>query len=387
MLGLFVGLRLPSQQAAAHANSLFHMKSRMLLSTGRRLLQNSTATETPVSITPQMLKIVPNDTDMVTLEKQDALIRRRRKLAKEITQMKKLKPISPGLRWWRRPIYPYLHNGKPVRALTVAKRNTGGRNNSGKITVRHRGGGHKKRIRLIDFQRTSEGQQTVERIEYDPGRTSHIALLKNNNTAELSYILACDGLRAGDIVESYRKGIPNDLLVEMGGKVDPAILSVRTAQRGNCLPISMIPIGSVVHNVGITPVGPAKFCRSAGAYARIVSKIPEKDRAIVRLQSGEQRYVSLQACATMGVVSNIDHQNTSLGKAGRSRWMGRRPSVRGVAMNKCDHPHGGGRGKSKSNKLSMSPWGQLAKGYKTRRGKNQNRMKVKDKPRGKEARL
>lgn len=384
---MFVGLRLPSQQAAAHANSLFHMKSRMLLSTGRRLLQNSTATETPVSITPQMLKIVPNDTDMVTLEKQDALIRRRRKLAKEITQMKKLKPISPGLRWWRRPIYPYLHKGKPVRALTVAKRNTGGRNNSGKITVRHRGGGHKKRIRLIDFQRTSEGQQTVERIEYDPGRTSHIALLKNNNTAELSYILACDGLRAGDIVESYRKGIPNDLLVEMGGKVDPAILSVRTAQRGNCLPISMIPIGSVVHNVGITPVGPAKFCRSAGAYARIVSKIPEKDRAIVRLQSGEQRYVSLQACATMGVVSNIDHQNTSLGKAGRSRWMGRRPSVRGVAMNKCDHPHGGGRGKSKSNKLSMSPWGQLAKGYKTRRGKNQNRMKVKDKPRGKEARL
>lgn len=352
----------------------------------QRIEQNAAADGETGFVSPQMLKIIPNDTDIATLEKQDELIRRRRKLSKEITLMKKLKPVSPGLRWWRTPIYPYLYKGRPVRALTEAKRGKGGRNHSGRITVRHRGGGHKRRIRLVDFTRTDPGQQTVQRIEYDPGRTSHIALLKNNKTGKLSYIIACDGLRAGDVVESYRQGIPEDLLREMGGKVDPAILSVRTAQRGNCLPISMIPIGSIVHNVGITPVGPAKFCRAAGTYARIISKTPEKNKAIVRLQSGEHRYVSLEACATIGIVSNIDHQNRSLGKAGRSRWLGIRPTVRGVAMNKCDHPHGGGRGKSKSKKLSMSPWGQLAKGFKTRRGKNQNRMKVRDRPRGKDAR-
>ncbi|SCW02832.1 LAFE_0F15258g1_1 [Lachancea fermentati] len=338
---------------------------------------------TPTPINVQMLKVVPNDADLVTLEKQDALIKRRRKLSKEITKLKKLKPVSPGLRWYRAPIYPYLHKGRPVRSLTVAKRGTGGRNNSGKITVRHRGGGHKRRIRIVDFSRFKPGEQTVQRIEYDPGRSAHIALLKHNKTGELSYILACDGLRAGDTVESYRNGVPENLLQEMGGKIDPAILSVRTAQRGNCLPISMIPIGAIIHNVGITPVGPGKFCRAAGTYARVIAKFQDKKKAIVRLQSGEQRYVSLEACATLGVVSNIDHQNRSLGKAGRSRWRGIRPTVRGVAMNKCDHPHGGGRGKSKSKKLSMSPWGQLAKGYKTRKGKNQNRMKVKDRPRGK----
>lgn len=338
---------------------------------------------TPTPINVQLLKVVPNDADLVTLEKQDALIKRRRKLSKEITKLKKLKPVSPGLRWYRAPIYPYLHKGRPVRSLTVAKRGTGGRNNSGKITVRHRGGGHKRRIRIVDFSRFKPGEQTVQRIEYDPGRSAHIALLKHNKTGELSYILACDGLRAGDTVESYRNGVPENLLQEMGGKIDPAILSVRTAQRGNCLPISMIPIGAIIHNVGITPVGSGKFCRAAGTYARVIAKFQDKKKAIVRLQSGEQRYVSLEACATLGVVSNIDHQNRSLGKAGRSRWRGIRPTVRGVAMNKCDHPHGGGRGKSKSKKLSMSPWGQLAKGYKTRKGKNQSRMKVKDRPRGK----
>lgn len=338
------------------------------------------------AVNVHMLKIVPNNTDVVALEKQDELLRRRRKLAKEVTQMKKLKPVSPGLRWYRAPIYPYLHKGRAIKSLTLAKRGNGGRNHSGKITVRHRGGGHKRRLRTVDFSRFESGLQTVDRIEYDPGRSAHIALLKHNDTGALSYILACDGLRAGDTVESYRKGIPPSFLKEMGGKVDPAILSVRTAQRGNCLPISMIPIGSIVHNIGITPSGPGKFCRAAGSYARVLSKIPEKNKAIVRLQSGEHRYVSLEAAATMGVVSNIDHQNRSLGKAGRSRWLGIRPTVRGVAMNKCDHPHGGGRGKSKSKKLSMSPWGQLAKGYKTRRGKHQNKMKVKDRPRGKAGR-
>ncbi|EDO14869.1 hypothetical protein Kpol_363p9 [Vanderwaltozyma polyspora DSM 70294] len=359
----------------------FH-NSEMLFSTQKDLNFNGI----PKVITPQMLKIIPNDEDLMVLEKQDELVKRRRRLAKEITKMKKLKPLSPGLRWWKTPIYPYLYKGRPVKELTIPKKGTGGRNNSGRITVRSRGGGHKRRLRLVDFSRMEAGKQTVERIEYDPGRTSHIALLKHNKTGTLSYILACDGLRAGDIVESYRKGIPNDLIKEMGGQVDPAILSVRSCQKGNCLPISMIPIGSVVHNVGITPIGGGKFCRSAGTYARIISKLPSKKRAVICLQSGEHRYVSLEACATMGVVSNFDHQNSSLGKAGRSRWMGRRPKVRGVAMNKCDHPHGGGRGKSKSNKVSQSPWGLLAKGYKTRRGKNQNRLKVKDRPRGKDKR-
>ncbi|SCU85964.1 LAME_0D03818g1_1 [Lachancea meyersii CBS 8951] len=354
-----------------------------LLTTGFRALQVETKTApTPVSV--RMLKIVPNDTDLVTLEKQDALIKRRRKLSKEIVKLKKLKPVSPGLRWYRAPIYPYLHNGRPVRSLTVAKRSHGGRNHSGRITVRHRGGGHKRRIRLVDFTRFTPGEQIVQRIEYDPGRTAHIALIKHSSTGELSYILACDGLRAGDAVESYRRGVPENLLQEMGGKIDPAILSVRTAQRGNCLPISMIPVGAIIHNVGVTPIGPGKFCRAAGTYARVISKFPDRKKAIIRLQSGEQRLVALEACATLGVVSNIDHQNLSLGKAGRSRWRGIRPTVRGVAMNKCDHPHGGGRGKSKSKKLSVSPWGQLAKGFKTRRGKNQNRMKVKDRPRGKQ---
>lgn len=338
-------------------------------------------------ITPRILKIVPNTSDIVELEKQDELIKKRRKLAKEITEMKKYKPISPGIRWFRQPIYTHLFKGRPIKNLTKIKKNHGGRNNTGRITVRHRGGGHKRRLRLVDFMRIKPGVQLVKRIEYDPNRTAHIALLEHQTTKELSYIIACDGLRTGDSVESYRHSIPEDLLKEMGGKVDLAILSVKTAQRGNCLPISMIPIGTVVHNVGITPVGPAKFCRSAGTYARIISKIPEKKKAVVRLQSGEHRYVSLEACATIGIVSNIDHQNSSLGKAGRSRWLGIRPTVRGVAMNKSDHPLGGGRGKSKSNKLSMSPWGQLSKGYKTRRGKNQNRMKVKDRPRGKQKRL
>lgn len=338
------------------------------------------------SLTPHILKIVPNTSDITLLEKQDELLRKRRKLAKETVKLKTFKPISPSLRWLRYPVYPHLHKGKPVRFLTVHKNRNSGRNNQGRITVRHRSGRfHKRRIRLVDFFRSVPGKQTVQRIEYDPGRTGHIALLKHNETGKLSYILACDGLRAGDIVESFRysNNKNNNSTNSQSQRGMELLDQVNTIQRGNCLPLEMIPIGTVIHNVGITPIGPAKFCRAAGTYARLLTKLPEKKKAVVRLQSGEHRYVSLKACATIGVVSNVEHQLRYLGKAGRSRWLGRRPSVRGVAMNKCDHPHGGGRGKSKSNKLSMSPWGQLAKGYKTRRGKNQNRMKVKDRPRGK----
>ncbi|GME84406.1 unnamed protein product [Ambrosiozyma monospora] len=248
----------------------------------------------------------------------------------------------------------------------------------------HRGGGAQRRIRFIDYARNEPGPQEVLRIEYDPNRTSHIALVKHKETGAISYIIACEGLRAGDEVESFRAGIPDRLLKEMGGKIDPAILSVRISRRGNCMPISMIPVGTIVHNIGEQKNGEAKYCRAAGAYGRIVAKIPEKGKAIVQLQSGEQRYVSLEAAATLGVTSNSAHHNEKLGKAGRNRHKGIRPTVRGVAQNKCDHPMGGGRGKSKGNKLSMSPWGVLAKGgFKTRIGKNVNKNKVKDRPRGK----
>lgn len=333
-----------------------------------------------------LLTIPPRDADLTVLEKQDEIIKRRQKLAKTIVEIKKFKPRSPGQRWFRSPIYPYLWKGVPYKPLTVAIRSTGGRNNTGHITTRFRGGGVKRRARLLDFHRLESGSSKVLRIEYDPTRTGHIALVKNLDSKKKTYILASEGLRAGDLIESYRNGIPETLMQEMGGKIDPAILSARTNQKGNCLPIHMIPIGSVIHAIGITANGPAKFCRSAGTYGRLMQKLPEKSRAIVKLQSGEHRYISIDACATLGIVSNIDHQHEKWGKAGRARYRGFRPHVRGVAMNKCDHPHGGGRGKSKSNKLSMSPWGQLAKGYKTRRGKHNNPLKVKDRPRGKPGR-
>ena len=332
------------------------------------------------------LQIVPlgQQINQNDLEKQDDNLKRRRKLAKAAVQMKRVKPSSPSLRWYRTPVYPYLHKGGPVHELTVAKRKQSGRNNRGRITVRHQGGGHKRRIRLVDFFRFDSGPQTVVRIEYDPGRSGHIALLENKATGALSYVLACEGLRAGDTVQSFRSGIPQEIIDSMGGNLDPAMLSSQTAQRGNCLPLSMIPLGTIVHNIGITAKGPGKLCRSAGTYGRLFELHPETNRAVIRLQSGEYRYVALEACATIGMVSNPDHQHRSLGKAGRARHLGIRPTVRGVAMNKIDHPHGGGRGKSKGKKISMSKWGVKAKsGFKTRRGKNVNRMLVKDRPRGK----
>ncbi|KAG7824453.1 hypothetical protein KL909_002451 [Ogataea angusta] len=323
--------------------------------------------------------------EQTELEKQDTMTRRQLELSKERVQLKRMKPVSPSLRWWRRPVYPYLWKGKPHKPLTVTRVPRSGRNNTGRIVVRHRGGGHKRRIRLIDYTRQAGGPQTVVRIEYDPNRTAHIALIKHNETGKLSYIIACEGLREGDEVESFRSGIPERIMQEMGGKIDPAILAVRISRKGNCLPISLIPVGTIVYNVGEHKNGPAKYCRAAGTYARVVAKDPEKKRAVVQLQSGEQRYVSLEACATLGVTSNAAHHNESLGKAGRNRNKGIRPTVRGVAMNKVDHPLGGGRGKSKSNKPPMSPWGVLAKGgFKTRTGKHVNKNKVKDRPRGKQ---
>ncbi|KAI9840057.1 MAG: hypothetical protein M1819_000250 [Sarea resinae] len=293
------------------------------------------------------------------------------------------RPRTPGLRHLRQPINDHLWKGKPYRPLTFPKKGQakGGRNNSGRVTVRHRGGGHKRRIRTVDFARFAPGRQLVERIEYDPGRSAHIALVTNEKTGEKSYILAAEGMRAKDVVQSYRAGIPKDLLKSMGGTVDPGVLAAKTALRGNCLPLHMIPIGTLVYNVGSAAERGGVFCRSAGTYATVVSKDEDKKGGsryvAVRLQSGEVRRVSKDACATVGIASNAKWQHRQLGKAGRSRWLNIRPTVRGLAMNAADHPHGGGRGKSKGNVDPVSPWGTPAKGgYKTRAKRNPNKWVV-----------
>ncbi|RSL70607.1 hypothetical protein CEP54_001765 [Fusarium duplospermum] len=304
------------------------------------------------------------------------------------------KPRTPGVRHLKRPINDHLWKGRPFLPLTFPKKgqSKGGRNVSGRITVRHRGGGAKRRIRTVDFIRNRPGPHLVERIEYDPGRSAHIALVTERATGRHTYILAAEGLRSGDIVHSYRAGIPQDLLDSMGGIIDPGILAAKTAFRGNCLPMHMIPVGTTVFAVGSAAKRGAVFCRSAGTSAVVVNKNEEtKDDGTrvmtgkyveVRLQSGEVRRVSKDACATIGVASNIHHNYRQLGKAGRSRWLNIRPTVRGVAMNKVDHPHGGGRGKSKGNRHPVSPWGVPTKsGYKTRRKHNINKWVVVPRPR------
>jgi len=188
----------------------------------------------------------------------------------------------------------------------------------------------------VDFHRLAPGPHTIDRIERDPGRSAHIALITNNATSRKSYILAADGLRAGDTVQSYRDGIPDDLMAAMGGRIDPGMLAARTTTKGNCLPMHMIPIGSVVFGVGSKEKGGAVFCRAAGTYATVVAREPATKSVIVKMQSGEVRRVSKFAAATMGVASNMTWQHRQLGKAGRSRNLGIRPTVRGVAMNACE---------------------------------------------------
>lgn len=277
-------------------------------------------------------------------------------------QMKTYKPRTPGLRHLKRPINDHLWKGKPHAKLTFPKigHGKGGRNNTGQVVMRHRGGGHRRRIRTVDFKRMEPGKHLVERIEYDPNRSAHLALVENVKTKAKSYIIAAEGMRAGDAVESYRSGIPQELLASMGGVKDPGMLAAKTAFRGNCLPLHMVPLGTQVFNVGSTPGKGAVFCRSAGTYATVVAKEERGKKVVdvtVRLQSGEIRKVSKDACATIGVASNPHWHFRQLGKAGRSRWLNIRPTVRGVAMNAVDHPHGGGRGKSKGNVHPVSIWG------------------------------
>lgn len=271
---------------------------------------------------------------------------------------KTFKPITPGIRHLKLVRNEHLWPGKPIRELTVPRRKSGGRNNSGRITVRHIGGGHRQRIRIIDYRRQAPGVHDVVRIEYDPGRSAHIALVKSRDESlephkRWSYILASDGMRAGHTVESYQKGIPNGLVpgfkdapgarpgvdetVGGGGNASAlalAILRATTIRVGNVLPLRLIPTGTTIHNIGLHPGKGGQLVRAAGTYGQVIDHDKDGKHTHVRLQSGEVRLINQEACATVGKVSNPLWENQNLGKAGRNRWLGRRPHVRGVAMNK-----------------------------------------------------
>jgi large subunit ribosomal protein L2 len=263
----------------------------------------------------------------------------------------KTKPTSPGRRALVKLVNPELHKGKPYKPLVVKKNQHAGRNNQGRITMRHQGGGHKQHYRLVDFKRNKDGiPGTVERLEYDPNRTANIALVLYAD-GERRYIIAPNKLKAGAQV------------------VSGADAHIRV---GNCLPLTNIPVGSVVHCVEMKPGKGAQIARSAGSSVQLVGK--EGIYAILRLKSGEMRKILAECRATIGEVSNLEHNLRSYGKAGAMRWRGIRPTVRGVAMNPVDHPHGGGEGKTSAGRHPVSPWGTLTKGYKTRRNKRGNRF-------------
>lgn len=261
--------------------------------------------------------------------------------------LKSFKPITPSLRQLVLIDRSDLFKGKPIKSLTEGKSFSGGRNNTGRITVRFRGGGHKQSYRIVDFKRRSHLNQvgTVDRIEYDPNRTAFIALITFEDSSQ-SYIIAPQRLSVGDKVHS-------------GEQVD--------IKPGNCMPIGNIPVGTVIHNVELKIGKGGALARSAGTYAQIVGR--DQGYVIVRLNSGEQRLVHGLCFATIGAVSNSDHMNTNLGKAGRSRWLGRKPHNRGVTMNPIDHPHGGGEGRTSGGRHPVTPWGKPTKGKKTRSNK------------------
>jgi large subunit ribosomal protein L2 len=239
-----------------------------------------------------------------------------------------------------------LHKGGPVKSLTEGQHRHGGRNNTGRVTVRWQGGGHKQRYRLVDFKRRKfDVPATVERLEYDPNRTAFIALLKYKD-GELAYILAPQRLAQGDTVVS-------------GNKVD--------VKPGNAMPLGAMPVGTIVHNIELKPGKGGQVARSAGTYAQYLGR--DQGYATLRLHSGEVRRVPLTCMATVGAVSNPDHMNEVLAKAGRNVWKGKRPSVRGTAMNPIDHPHGGGEGRTKGGRHPVTPWGKPTKGAKTRKNK------------------
>jgi large subunit ribosomal protein L2 len=258
----------------------------------------------------------------------------------------KAKPTSPGRRFRSLQIDRDIHKGRPLSSLTVKKNKTGGRNNAGRITTRHIGGGHKQHYRLIDFKRNKDNiPAKVERIEYDPNRSAFIALLLYAD-GERRYIISPKGLKPGDEVLSGEKA---------------------TVSTGNTLKLKDIPVGTVLHCIELKPLKGAQLARSAGTYVQFIAK--EGQYASLRLKSGEVRKVLIDCKATIGEVSNQEHSLRSFGKAGAKRWLGIRPTVRGVAMNPIDHPHGGGEGKTSGGRHPVSPWGVPTKGYRTRNNK------------------
>jgi large subunit ribosomal protein L2 len=278
--------------------------------------------------------------------------------------IKKFKPTSPGRRFMTVSDFAEVTKSKPEKSLVEPVTKKGGRNNAGRITTRHKGGGHKRRYRVVDFKRVKDGVPAkVAAIEYDPNRSANIALLHYVDGAK-AYILAPARLRVGSVVES---GPAADI------------------KPGNALPLQNIPTGTLVHNVELKPGQGGKMARSAGSGIQLVGK--DGDTAVLRLPSGELRRVPLTCRATVGQVGNVDHENVSGGKAGRSRWRGKRPTVRGSAMNPVDHPHGGGEGKSKGGRHPVTPWGVPTLGKRTRRKhKESDQLIIRQRRRGKEKR-
>jgi len=265
--------------------------------------------------------------------------------------LKKFKPNTPGQRSLVLVDRSELWKGKPEKSLTEGLRAKGGRNNKGRITARRRGGGHKRRYRMIDFKRNKFGVEgTVERLEFDPNRTAFIALVRYTD-GDLAYILAPQRLREGDKV-----------IADESADIKP----------GNAMPMQNIPVGTIIHNVEMKPGKGGQIARSAGTYAQIIGK--DQGYAQLRLSSGELRMVRAECLATVGAVSNPDQQNIKLGKAGRKRWIGKRPQVRGVAMNPIDHPHGGGEGRTSGGRHPVTPWGKPTKGKRTRSNKKTDRL-------------
>ncbi|MCW5714008.1 MAG: 50S ribosomal protein L2 [Bauldia sp.] len=267
--------------------------------------------------------------------------------------LKTYKPTTPSQRQLVTVSREGLHKGGPVKTLTVGKTGTGGRNNHGRLTARRRGGGHKRTYRIVDFKRQKlDMVAVVERLEYDPNRSSFIALVKYED-GQLAYIVAPQRLAIGDKIVSAKSA---DVKV------------------GNAMPLAAMPVGTIVHNIELKPGKGAQLARAAGAYAQYVGR--DQGNAILKMNSGEQRLVNQNCFATVGAVSNPDHSNRVIGKAGRQRWLGWRPSVRGVAMNPVDHPHGGGEGKTSGGRHPVTPWGKPTKGKKTRSNKSTDKLIV-----------
>ncbi len=274
--------------------------------------------------------------------------------------LKQYNPTSPGRRGLVLVDRSGLHKGKPVKGLTEGLTGSGGRNNHGRTTVFWRGGGHKRKYRRIDFKRRKWDQPaTVERLEYDPNRTAFIALIRYED-GELAYILAPQRLQAGDKVVA-------------GREVD--------VKPGNAMPLRRVPIGTIVHNVELKPGKGGQIARAAGAYVQLVGR--DAGMARLRFNSGETRMVPHECMATIGSVSNPDHANQRLAKAGRNRWLGRRPHVRGVVMNPVDHPHGGGEGRTSGGRHPVTPWGKPTKGRRTRKKKSSDKMILRSRHRAK----